>query len=160
MTHAQEEERQILFDQLDENEAAAEKLANRIRDKGPEGFETVVDPLLFTENPLLISMMGRVWGEAIRKSPGIFENSSFSGISPEVASAAWQLAACEYGQDCGSNNDVVLYGCLYKVACSADSLREYYQKYALSPDKFDQLLVTTGKIINALKQKNSSSLHG
>ena len=160
MTQAQLTERQREFAQLNGDEASAEKLANRIKDKGLTGFKEEVEPMLARGNPLLISMMGRVWEEAIRKDSGKFENSIFAGTSPEVADAAWKLAACEYGNECGRKNEVVLDGCMNRVACSADSLREYYQKYALSPDKFDQVMTTTGKILDALKQKRLDLLYG
>lgn len=105
-------------------------------------------------------MMGGVWEEGLRKDSGKFINSIFSGIPPEVADAAWKLAACEYGLECGRRNEVVLDGCINNIACSADSLRDYYQRYKLSPDKYDQLMQTTGKILDALKQKRFYSLYG
>jgi len=65
---------------------------------------------------------------------------------------AWQLAACDRGANCGSDNYRVLNGCAYQGACGYDSLETYLQFNELAPNVYAAALQNRATILDAIAQ--------
>jgi hypothetical protein len=65
---------------------------------------------------------------------------------------AWQLAACDRGANCGSDNYRVLNGCAYQGACGYDSLETYMQFNELAPNVYAAAIQNRATILDAIAQ--------
>ena len=139
-------------------EAQADQLAERIRTTGINGFRADADKLLITNNPLVMVSLSAAWEEAIRRDRGEFSGRLFSDLPADVAAAAWRLAACEMGWECGTENELVVEACLTAGQCNAASLNDLYQKYLFSPERYNQITKARDGILFGLRTKNYDQL--
>jgi hypothetical protein len=65
---------------------------------------------------------------------------------------AWQLAACDRGANCGSENYRVLNGCAFQGACGYDSLEAYMQFNELPPNVYAAAIQNRATILEAIAQ--------
>lgn len=158
VTSDQLKESNTKLQQLPAAEAQADQLAERIRTSGLNGFRAEADKLLINNNLIVIAGLASAWDEAIRKDPGKFSGTLFASIEPDIAAAAWRLAACEFGWDCGKSNEIVVEACLAAVQCNTQSLTDLYQKYSFSPEKYSQITRVRDGIVLAIRTSNFDQL--
>jgi len=158
MTVDQVKERNAQLLRLPALEAQADQLAERIRTTGVNGFRADADKLLISNNPLVMVSLSAAWEEAIRRDRREFLGTLFSDAPEDVAAAAWRLAACEMGTECGTENELVVEACLTAVQCNAASLNDLYQKYLFSPERYNQITKARDGILFGLRTKNYDQL--
>lgn len=158
MTGDQLKERNAQLLRFPSLEAQADQLAERIRTTGVNGFRADADKLLISNNPLVMVNLSAAWEEAIRRDRGEFSGTLFSDVPEDVAAAAWRLAACEMGWECGTENELVVEACLTAIQCNAASLNDLYQKYQFSPERYNQITKARDGILLGLRTKNYDQL--
>jgi hypothetical protein len=64
---------------------------------------------------------------------------------------AFNLAACEFGTDCGADNVFVLSQCIALGYCDSGSLQETYAQYRYSPADFQRLAAARDVVLRGLR---------
>jgi len=72
-------------------------------------------------------------------------------VDPRAFHDAWQLAACQFGASCGSDNRMVSYACAHEARCGADNLRDYLFFYGNSPAQSQNVGEYSQQILNAIR---------
>jgi len=107
---------------------------------------------LSSGDPFAIESAGRLlsWGSAQLADRKVGPNGD-----PYTArdwAPAWQLAACDRGANCASDNLRVLNGCAYQGACGYDSLESYMQFNELAPNTYAAAIQNRAVILDAIAQ--------
>ncbi len=140
-------------------EARALRVAEKVlQQDGASKYISETKALLDTDNPFVVQAMGQIWGKAVQQNAPQIQESIFRGVDQGVAEAAWALASCSYGMDCGKTNEAVLLDCIYSRRCGADTVEDYYQRYRLNPEQMTQTYRLREEILVALRSRNYRSL--
>ena len=62
-------------------------------------------------------------------------------ISAISLAAAWELAACDFGLDCGSEGKILGNLCAYEGQCGARTYEDWLSRHASSREELDQILL-------------------
>ena len=73
-------------------------------------------------------------------------------FNPRDWGAAWALAACDRGANCGADATRVLNGCAYQGACGYESLEAYMQFNELAPNVYLASQLNRATILDAIAQ--------
>ncbi|HUI99440.1 MAG TPA: hypothetical protein VLY46_04350 [Usitatibacter sp.] len=60
-------------------------------------------------------------------------------VDPRAFYNAWQILACQYGYDCGTDNAQLMNECAFNAHCDAQSLPDYLYYYASTPHESELL---------------------
>jgi hypothetical protein len=74
-----------------------------------------------------------------------------AAFNPREWGAAWQLAACDFGGACGSDNARLLSGCANQGYCGYQNLESYMQFNELPPSVYANAQQNRADIINAIQ---------
>ena len=116
------------------------------------------EQILDSTNPFVVQAMSQVWAQAARERVETMDTSIFRGMSPDAVQAAWTLAACDLGIDCGAKNELVFLECITERRCLAENVFGYYERYVLSRTQLAQTDLARTEILQALKNRNYSRL--
>lgn len=107
---------------------------------------------LSSGDPFAIESAGRLlsWGSTQLADRRVGPNAD--PYSARDWAPAWQLAACDRGSNCGSDNLRVLNGCAYQGACGYDNLETYMQFNELAPNTYAAAMQNRGVILDAIAQ--------
>jgi len=113
---------------------------------------SMVRDALGSGDPFAIERAGQLlsWGSAQLADRKVGPNND--PYSARDWAPAWQLAACDRGANCGSDNYRVLNGCAYQGACGYDSLESYLQFNELPPNVYAAAMQNRATILEAIAQ--------
>ena len=60
-------------------------------------------------------------------------------VRATVLAAAWELAACDFGLDCGSDSKMLINLCAYQGQCGAISLEDWLARYVESSEELAEI---------------------
>ena len=60
-------------------------------------------------------------------------------VRATTLAAAWELAACEFGLDCGSDSRILVSLCAYQGQCGVLSLEDWLARYTASSDELAEI---------------------
>ena len=112
----------------------------------------MVRDALGSGDPFAIESAGRLlsWGSTQLADRKVGPNGD--PYSARDWAPAWQLAACDRGANCGSDNYRVLNGCAYQGACGYDNLETYMQFNELAPNTYAAAMQNRATILDAIAQ--------
>lgn len=139
--------------------------ANQFNDQTRAGNARGVDARRLSEDQLALVRDGLASGDpfAIQRAGQLLTWNSTqladrrlgpSGdpFNPRDWGAAWTLAACDRGANCGADAQRVLSGCAYQGACGYESLEAYMQFNELAPNTYLAAQQNRATILDAIAQ--------
>jgi hypothetical protein len=126
--------------------------------RGVEGRRLTEDQLalvrdgLSSGDPFAIQRAGQLltWGSTQLTDRRL--GAAGDPFNPRDWGAAWTLAACDRGANCGADAQRVLTGCAYQGACGYQSLEAYMQFNELAPNVYLAAQQNRATILDAIAQ--------
>jgi phage protein U len=81
------------------------------------------------EDPLAIENLGRFMLNIWSRRHETYDIGDGTRVSPVMMNAAFMLAACEYGRDCGPDSGFLVAQCVNAGRCEVSSVEELYVRY-------------------------------
>lgn len=128
-----------------------------VRAKSQEERNDASTRILATKEPLLLRIVSSV--EVVRRADGTFTSREyFDGKwygedKSELLEAAWALANCELGADCGANAPVTLQLCVEKGWCG-ETLQDAIERSASGVRAYDEILSLKSGIVSAINRQD------
>ncbi|MEO8386057.1 MAG: hypothetical protein ABI583_12490 [Betaproteobacteria bacterium] len=139
--------------------------ANQFNDQARSTMARGIDARRLTEDQLSMVRDGLASGDpfAIQRAGQLLTwnstqlvdrqlGASGDPFSPRNWGAAWTLAACDRGANCGADATRVLNGCAYQGACGYETLEAYLQFNELAPNVYLASQQNRATILDAIAQ--------
>lgn len=111
-------------------------------------------PLLMSKDPRVIEELG---GVIANRSPRV-QLAGGERPAPQAWTAAWQLAACQFGSDCGAAGRAALTACWRDGVCGTGSSEEALARTVLSGEQYQAALRYRDMIVNAIESGDLGAL--
>ena len=139
--------------------------ANQFNDQARATLARGIDARRLTEDQLAMVRDGLASGDpfAIQRAGQLLTWNSTQLVdrhlgaggdtfNPRDWGAAWTLAACDRGANCGADATRILNGCAYQGACSYETLEAYLQFNELAPNVYLATQQNRATILEAIAQ--------
>ncbi|APV48231.1 hypothetical protein BWI17_00175 [Betaproteobacteria bacterium GR16-43] len=121
--------------------------------KGPWQFPAILLSLreaATLEDPLAIENLGVFASQRLSGRFPMFDLGDGTMVTPRMMHAAFMLAACEYGRDCGPDGNFLVMQCVMTARCDAADLEQFYLRYWFPPGGEGHLLATRDMVLTGL----------
>lgn len=135
------------YAQAAENGDLAARLTdNALNHKGVSAAESasLIEAVLGSNDPAAAFAMGSTLGGNF---PAGFSGPAEELVTAELASEAWQVAACRMGYDCGPSGRVVETICLEMSDCAGEDLETFVQRQLRDEAQREELGRRVGEIL-------------
>jgi hypothetical protein len=101
-----------------------------------QGTFDLVTRLLSTRDPLVIRDVGLF---LTRGESSMIVGNGSAPVNATSLAIAWELVACDFGMDCGSDSKLLNNLCAYQGQCRAFSYEDWLSRYTESADELQEI---------------------